>query len=129
MDIEARKNLKVGDIVWVFDKNHRVYENERAGRKLGGGPIYLEYFVPREIIGETSRSWLLEPKWAPDKINKKTLVGIYASEREVDEAVWIYENGGRIGTQVGRLQDYDKLQVIAKLVGYPVPDKLVNDAH
>jgi len=50
------KNLKVGDTVWVFDINRRVYDGNGLGAKI----IYREHFRPVHIIGETSRSWILD---------------------------------------------------------------------
>lgn len=56
----------IGQKVWLFDENHRVYA---AGNRMGG-PIFREHFIEHTIIGETSQSWLLDGRQY--KINKAT---------------------------------------------------------
>ena len=49
--------MKVGDKVWIFDTNRRVYP--KVNGRVTGGPIYAEHFVQAEITGETSKSWIV----------------------------------------------------------------------
>ena len=46
----------VGESVWVFDINRRVYIDD--GNRLSN-PIWLQHWRECKIVGETSRSWIL----------------------------------------------------------------------
>ena len=111
-------DLAVGSTVYVFDENRRVYTKPADGG--WGEIIYREHFRPRKIVGETSRSWVLEG-YDEAKVNKKTLAGVYVDDEAVDRACWIHDNAHKISYQVGNLTkqgDYDKLRAIAEIIGY-----------
>jgi hypothetical protein len=61
------KPLKVGDTIFEYNPNHRIYE--RADGTKTGRAIELGHYHPRQITGETKQSWLV----GSDKVNKKTL--------------------------------------------------------
>lgn len=112
--------MKVGDIVYIFDHNHRVYPEDRS---LGSGPIYREHFVKRQIVGETTRSWLVSFEGSkPDsrcvtKHAKKELRnGLYTLE-QIDEEVYMHENRYHIAQAVHHV-DYATLKKIAELINY-----------
>jgi hypothetical protein len=102
--------MKVGDRVFMFNPNRRIYAEGGKGR-----PIYREHFYGVEITGETSRSWLVGPKWSPTKINKKTLEGIYTVE-QVEEKCWIAENRSELSRRIHSCNDYRKLKQIAEIL-------------
>lgn len=114
-------NFKVGEKVYVFDPNHRVYERDANGHSHGA-PIYREHFVEREIVGETPRSWIVGyPGSKVDdrcslKYSKKNPVGLYTLEG-IDEEIYVHDNAYKIAEIVHRL-DYKTLKAIAELVGY-----------
>lgn len=108
--------MKVGDEVFVFDHNRRVYAKRPSG-EFGGGPIYREHFVKKTIIGETSRSWLLQ-HW-PKKIPKSTLAGVYTAEQVEDEC-WIDEHRCKIVRALERTRDAKILRQVAELIDYKV---------
>lgn len=66
--------MKVGDRIWRFDINRRIYRRDENNRATGG-PIYREHFNPEIITGETNLSWLIQRSDGSvlAKINKKTL--------------------------------------------------------
>ena len=47
--------MKFGDKLFTFDVNRRVYSPGKGFPP----PIYREHFRPVEVIGETSRSWVI----------------------------------------------------------------------
>ena len=115
------EGVKIGDPVWVFDINHRVYRKGPDGRSLGGGPIWREHWVRKEITGETSRSWVVGrggydtlkiPKKGPVSLN------ICFSEEEIDRRAFCEENAHRISDKVLRCRDYETLKKIADLLQY-----------
>lgn len=110
-------NLRVGDIVYNFDGNRRVYE-----KGLSGGPIYKHHFKPYTIVGETKVSWLIGPHKA--KANKKTLSSStqyadrgYFTKSGMDADIWFNEHRYKIVREVERA-GLDQLREIARIVGY-----------
>ena len=80
------------EAVWIFEENKRVYP---PGSGLSASPIWRKHWDRREIIGETSRSWLIGPAWAPTKIAKKlrsdpTRRHVAFSEAEIDLFEWAH---------------------------------------
>jgi hypothetical protein len=119
--------LKIGDTIYKFDENHRVYRKGPDGRATGG-PIYAEYFVPYEIKGETKQSWLTG-YMSDIKVNKKTLRSAgqsgfsghqWFTAESKDAHLWVAEH--RRGIERALLSaTVDQLKRIAEIVGY-VPD-------
>lgn len=110
-------DLQVGDTVWVFDVNRRVYAPARPGRLWAdGGPIYREHFRPVVIESETSRSWVTV---SGTKYSKKDRPhGIYIDQQEIDDACWVNDHRYKVSSLVDRCQDPAILRQIAALVGY-----------
>ena len=101
-------NLKVGDKVWLFDQNRRVYEKDSI---ISSAPIFSEYFYQVTITGETSRSWLI----GREKFSKKTLEGIYTNETKADK-IWDEENRYKITEKV-RYCSIIELKKINEILG------------
>lgn len=76
--------MKVGDKVWLFSSNRRVYIKDG---KHQGSPVYSEHFFDRTITGETSRSWIVDDR----KYSKKNPNGLYTDQQKED-AIWREEN-------------------------------------
>jgi hypothetical protein len=108
-------NLKVGDIVWFFDDNHRVYETDKNGLSHGG-PIWRKKWKPCKVLGETTRSFVLEYGQKIPKKNKPN--GLAYSEQELNEKFFVHENAYKIGCAVKTVKDAEKLKLIAKIIGY-----------
>lgn len=106
--------FKIGDKVWRFDPNRRVYPKDKA---ISGGPIYAEHFWQDTIVGETSRSWLVGGRdWDQIKVPKKNPTGIYTDEQKEAE-IWEHDHRYRIVKMVQRCTP-EQLKQIAKLIGY-----------
>ncbi len=85
--------MKIGDKVWLFDTNRRIYpkDNRGMGAAVMGAPIFSEHFYQVTIDGETSRSWLI----GREKFSKKDPLGIYTDEQKEDK-IWDHVNRYKI---------------------------------
>lgn len=113
--------MKIGDVIYHFDSNHRVYRKDAKGHSTGS-PIYREHWREIKVIGETSRSWLVGVDWHPDKIAKKDLAagelhGYCLTLEEVEKRSFVADNRHHISNIVSGLT-YDKLKAVADLIGY-----------
>ena len=117
----------VGDTVWLFDEDRRVYATPEPGRIWGtGGPIYREHFVERRIVSEGPRSWVLD---TGEKVNKQTRLtkrdhrgiakALFLSLAEVEDSCYLKENHYRIADKVRTCRDAAVLRQIARLVAEP----------
>jgi len=86
--------MKVGDKVWLFDGNRRVYPKS-AG--MSCAPIYSEHFYSVTIDSETSRSWIVDGV----KFPKNNPIGIYTDQQKED-MIWARENRRKIIDVVDR---------------------------
>jgi len=98
--------MQVGDKVWLFDGNRRVYK--KNGESFTA-PIYEEHFYLAIIDGETSRSWLI----GRNKYSKKNLLGIYTDEQKADQ-IWDHCSRYKIEEKVrhcsiNQLKQIDKI--------------------
>ena len=116
---KAKRMTAIGDTVWVFDQNRRVYERDKNGRSYGG-PIWREHWVLRIVVNETSRSWLLS---CGTKVPKKGEARCFVySEAELDDRCFVNDHAFRIGNDVKYTKDPAKLRAIAEIIGYNVND-------
>lgn len=105
---------KVGDPVWIFNQNRRVYVKHQSG------PIWREHWEKKSVLGETSRSWLVGREYEQIKIPKKGPQpwGVCWSEEEVTRRAYVNDNAYKISDLVRRIDDCDTLKKVADLVGY-----------
>lgn len=109
----------IGQRVWRFDLNRRVYERDADGNARGG-PIWREYWEPLVVIGETARSWLVGPEWmakSPEramKIAKKDWPGSLATSEEDIERVRFVDQRHKLADRLKLCTDYDTLKAIEK---------------
>lgn len=80
--------LKIGDTLYYFDGNRRVYPRTKDGRQMHGSPIYAEHYVPVKIVGETRVSWLLEYGWKASKRSVAGSVGPVLTKEAMEDDVW-----------------------------------------
>lgn len=113
--MSSHTDTKIGDSVWLFDVNRRVYVDE-GGNRLSS-PIWLHHWRECKIVGETSRSWILDyfNKKVPKKgYNAKT---ICFSEEELIREAWAHNNRYHI-TEAIRGLNAEKLKEVASVIGY-----------
>jgi hypothetical protein len=114
--------MKIGDTVWVWDGNVRVYKDK------GGGPDFRSSFVAHVIFKETRSSWLLDGDgWDALKVDKKTLElrganlfgkrrKVFVSPQEIEDDIFVNDYRHRIATAVERCQDATTLRAIQELL-------------
>jgi len=115
--------LKVGDTLYNFDGNRRVYKPPGPGEKYSsGGPIYEKHFLPCKIVGETKQSWIMDLYDA--KVNKKTLDSStkfadrgYFTKSGMEADIWFHEHRYKIVREVERA-GLEQLREIARVIGY-----------
>jgi len=110
--VRRRAEIVVGSVVLIYDLNNRVYLNRSSG------PDPRHHFVAREVVGETTRSWLVG--WSngrSDKHPKSDPGGLYGLD-DVEDALWVREHSYRLGQRVGQIRDAEVLRAIAKLAGF-----------
>jgi len=112
--------IKIGDTIWRFNENRRVYAPDKRG-----GPIYAEDFEPEKIVGETPKCWIVGEGRRADKVNKKTLrtaVGkygatLYFTDAGKEDSIWMNSHRYKIVRLVEKA-DAATLRQIADIVGY-----------
>ncbi|MBX9604649.1 MAG: hypothetical protein K2Y51_00390 [Gammaproteobacteria bacterium] len=122
--MKTGEELKIGDTVYFFDVNYRVYPPKKPGDMFySGPPIYRKHWREREIVGETSRSWVVGP--LTTKIPKKGPPprGWLYSPEDVERNVWINDHRRNIVRAVEKIDarapgGYELLRQMAELVGY-----------
>ena len=79
-------DIVLGQTVWVFNENRRVYNKDANGRSVGA-PIYREKWIETTITGETTRSWIVSKdiKIPPGGCKVSFRPPSYGSEKEKDK--------------------------------------------
>jgi hypothetical protein len=96
--------MEVGDEVWLFDINRRVYD------KSSYSPVYSEHFYKARITGETTRSWIVNGI----KYSKKNPLGLFTDQQK-DDAVWADANRYKIIDLLKTLST-EKLKEVSKIL-------------
>ena len=108
---------QIGDPVWIWDINRRVYRKDESGRSMGGGPIWREHFREQRIESETSRSWVTNYGLKIPK-NGKPSWEVCWTQEEINRRSYVHEASVPVSDLVRRVRDYDLMKQIAALVGY-----------
>ena len=115
---------KIGDPVWVYDPNLRVYPRSTETGKSVGSPIYRESFRKFEITSESKTSWIVGRR-DNDRViakiskNGKYSVGIMAfSEQELDDLCFINDNRHEISHHISTIIDASVLREVARVSGF-----------
>ena len=98
--------MKVGDTIWYFDVNRRVYP------KPGEGCLYAEHWREVEIKSETSRSWVTNR----GKVSKKGQRGWAFTRQEVDDDIYIYDNQYLLSERIKNCQNPGVMRAIKELL-------------
>ena len=99
--------MKLGDKVWIFDSNRRIYPKDGGN---SAQPIWAEHFSQAIIEGETLRSWIIKG----EKFPKKDPFGIYTDEQKAD-TIWDHENRYAIINKI-KSCDIDLLKKIHQIL-------------
>ena len=113
--------VSVGSTVWLFDINRRKYRERKPGETYsGGGPIWREHWVARKVVGETSRSWVLD--WGGKVPKKGANPHQFAfSEDDINRRAWVEEHKWRIARKLDGCPDFDTLLKVAEVLGIETP--------
>lgn len=110
--------LAIGDLLYNFDGNRRVYLQKNCG------PSYAHHFEAHEIFGETRQSWIVGPYRR--RVNKKTLASAleyadrgYFTKTAMEEDIFVAQHAHRIAKAVERATSV-QLREIAEIIGYEV---------
>lgn len=112
--------LALGSTVWKFDENAREYKKDGSGHQR---LVYRSHFVERTIVGETTRSWVLDDRTS---VLKKELTykhwsgsraRLWTSAQEIADSCYIHDNAGPISNRVLYLKNAAKLKAIEELLG------------
>lgn len=117
----------IGMKLWRWNENRRVYErNPETGRAMGG-PIWREHWEPCEIIGETSRSWLVGQDymktWSDisrkaEKIPKSQFPGEYAtSEEDIERRAYVIGMRHKLADKIRVCKCYETIKKIEDALG------------
>ncbi len=104
--------MKIGDTIWRFNTNRRVYSDDKSA------PIWREHWEPLTIIGETTRSWLVGYYYKPYRVPKKgsdPRQWVF-SEEEIENRDWVERHKHRISRAVLHA-DYYALKEVARILG------------
>ena len=115
---DAGELLRVGASVWIYDENRRVYAPPKPGC-IWGDLIPRGHWARREIIGETSRSWLLDgglkvPKRAP------LPSWVLLTDADLDLWCWAQENRHLLADRI-RCESLEAVALVARTIGYDPP--------
>lgn len=130
----SKPELHVGDTIWMWDENRRVYP-ERKGRAISSGPIWREHWRPVKIISESVRSFVLEQNLG--KISKNTLEHgqgrkIIFRESDIAKLAWLNDNRVGISDHILHMRDsldnYEKLLVVAEALGMS-PTRIADESE
>ncbi len=113
---------KIGDTIYRFDINRRVYRDRTPGSFGGGAPIYSEHFEPLKIIGESKASWLLEHR---QSVGKRVLAfngypRKFFTAEQMDDDIWANEHRYNIKERLTRVS-VEQLRKVAAIIGYEAP--------
>lgn len=112
------ETAKVGDTVWLFDGNRRVYAEGNRN-----GAIYAEHWYADEIVDQTRTSWCLKGGHKVDKttgeLRIKDAFGrrrtVEFSREAVDLDIWVHRNRYRI-VEDAKAADAETLKAIDALL-------------
>lgn len=115
--IPSQPALQIGDTVYVYNNNRRVYPAGQAGSR----PIYRHHWEPLQITGINRVSYILENGI---KVNKKDPgPSVLLSSQALDDRVWRHANQYTIERAVTACDSADTLRAIAKLLALDLTDE------
>lgn len=116
--------MKIGEVYFNYDCNHRVYEDPVTKQRYAG-PIYRLSFVKWYVIGETKKSYLLS-RFKDSKPDNKMVEKMpkridpvihgYLTEEQMEDSVFMYDNQYRVSQEVGKIREVSKLKKIIAIL-------------
>lgn len=109
------EKLKIGQTIYYFDGNHRIYAKNKSR------PIYKKYFIPMKIVGENKKEYIFDYGVINKRSGMLNLRGIKTeifTEKEKQDNIYINDNAYRISEEI-RCLNADKLKEIEKIIKSP----------
>lgn len=107
--------LKIGDKIYYFNQNYRVYSKDNKGEC-----IYNEHFRPLYITNENEKEYIVDENYT---INKRSNLLImykektnYYTEQEKKDNVFIKENAYKLSQIVRDIDSAEKLKKIKEIL-------------
>lgn len=120
----AKRKFEVGQGVWFFDVNHRVYPEPPKGKVYcSSGPIYEKHYLERTIYGIEGRSYVIGPPnsptgWSTRKYGFAKAERVFRTDEEKAADTYLNIHRYKIVRMVERCSDPLLLMKVAELVGY-----------
>ncbi len=108
--------LTIGDIVYYFDGNYRVYEKNGVKKS---SPYEEDYYRPLKVVAETEREYILDYGTINKRSNLLTLGKTkhkYFMNKERLDEIYLSENGYKIADKIRYLRDANKLKKIEEIL-------------
>jgi hypothetical protein len=124
--MDVRK-FEIGQRVWRYDENRRVYRRDANGRPFGS-PIVSEYFREEFVVGIEKRSYLIigSPKGGYTvSVGFAKAESTYYDDRGKSDFIWEKEHRYKIVDRVrsNMFTPVETLKAVAKLIGYEAEDQ------
>lgn len=113
----AVQSPKIGDTVYEFDGNRRVYKPDASGRNR---IVFAKHFIPHVVVGEGGRSVLVKPVIGrlQKKVGRASFgKGKWFTEAQYANRLWAHQHRHAVIRIVERA-DVDTLRKIAEMIGY-----------
>lgn len=112
----------VGQRIWQFDINRRVYERDAEGFAKGG-PIYEAHFLPMKVLRIESNRYIVAT-WPEGGYERRVSFlavtaerGNWVDDAEKERRIWEHVHRHSIIRMVERA-DVDTLRKVAAAIGY-----------
>lgn len=117
---------KIGDPIWIFDDNQRVYSKPDGSKT--NAPIWHGHWKRRVITAETSRSWLLDgsenakksSRVRVEKNHQKTFTSPCFSREEIDQRFSALLTASKVRDAIFRNADPNMILRLAGMLGVTV---------
>ena len=107
--------MRIGDTLYHFDVNRRVYSKPPAGSdRIWGDIIYAEHFKALKIVGETRVSWLLEHNY---KVKKDAIGTLFLTQEQMSDNIWSHHHRHKIRDLLDQANAAE-LRTIGGILGY-----------
>lgn len=119
----ARK-FHVGQRVWSFDENRRVYPKNERGKSFGA-PIFAEHFREKKVLGIVGKSYLigLPDGGLAEKVSFASAERCYYDDQGREDRMWLDDSRHKVARMVECCRDTAVLRQVAALIGYDAEAK------
>jgi hypothetical protein len=110
------KRFTIGQRVWYFDDNRRVYPRDTTGKRHGS-PIYAEHFRECVIAGIEKKSYIINRGPRQCKVSFAKAETSCYSDQTKDDMIWQNSHRHELASLL-RSASPDDLRKVAKALGW-----------